>query len=233
MSAETDSHIEGLLARGAVLLVPDGPLKPTEYGKRWMNRVWTDLQHHSNTLRDVARLGDPNALLDVAALGDEQVKLWAAMEEALREEGVPTNITSGISQYGMSHLIDHINGKTSFTMPATVAMALGTAAPTSTTTGATLTEAAYTGYARQTLAGSAFNAATAATPSVATNNGSITFGNCTAGTSTLLGFILADSATVAAGNALWYGTLASTVISTTQTPPTVASTAMSLSLTGT
>lgn len=141
-------------------------------------------------------------------------------------------ITNGISQYGMAKLIDHINGKTSFTMPTTVAMALATTAPTSTTTGATLVEATYTGYGRQTIAAAGFNAATAATPSVATNNGAITFGACTAGTSTLLGFMLADSATTGAGNSLWYGTLASTVISTTQTPPTVASTAMSLSMTG-
>lgn len=226
-----DSHNDRV-----TLLVPNGLARPTDYGMRWMERAWTDLQHHNNTLRDVARLGDfvkPNLLLDVAALGDEQVELWASMEEALRAEGVPTNITSGISQYGMSHLIDHLNGKTSFTMPAAVAMALATTAPTSTTTGVTVVEAAYTGYARQAIAGAGFNAATAATPSVATNNGAITFGNCTAGTSTLLGFILADSATLATGNALWYGTLTSTVISTTQTPPTVATTAMSLSITGT
>ena len=142
-------------------------------------------------------------------------------------------ITNGISQYGMSHLLDHINGKTSFTMPATVAMGLWTAALSSTSTGATASEAAYTGYARQTIAGAGFNAATAATPSVSTNNGAITFPACTGGTSTLIAFMLADSATIGAGNALWYGTLTSTVISTTQTPPTVATTAMSLSMTGT
>ncbi len=106
-----------------------------------------------------------------------------------------------------------------------------TAAPTSTTTGVIgANEASYTGYARTA---STMGAASAATPSVATNSATITFPNCTGGTSTLLGFINADSATANAGNALWYGTLTSTVISTTQTPPTIAAGALSLSMTGT
>lgn len=205
---------------------------PTEYGKRWMDRVWTDLDRHSNTLRDVAKL-DPGTWMDLAAEGLELEGLWSDLEALLEREGVPTNITSGISQYGMSRLVDHLNGKTAFTMPATVAMALATAAPTSTTTGATLTEANYTGYAEVTIAGAGWNAATAATPSVATNNGAITFGNNTGSPNTLLGFGIKDSATLAAGNMLWYGTLASVTITTTQTPPTVASASLSVSLTGT
>lgn len=213
-------HVDELLARGAVLLNVE-EARPSEYGKRWMDERWSEIGDHEGILRDVFRLAE------------YQHTMWAEIEEILKAEGVPVAITSGISQYGMSHLIDHIDGKTSFTMPTTVALALATAAPTSTTTGATITEAAYTGYARVTIAGAGFNAATAATPSVSTNASTITFGNCTAGTSTLLGFMLADSATGGAGNSLWYGTLTSTVISTTQTPPTVASGALSLSITGT
>lgn len=197
------------------------PAQITEHGKRWLDD-WVDkLERFTNTIRDVAKV----ALTELWE--------WPVIQAKLDSEGVPQNISSGISQYAMSHLIDHLNGKTAYTMPTTVAMSLATAAPTSTTTGATVTEANYTGYARQTIAGAGFNAATAATPSVATNNGAITFGNCTAGTSTLAGFILADSATLAAGNALWYGTLSSVTISTTQTPPTVATGVLSLSMTGT
>jgi hypothetical protein len=118
-------------------------------------------------------------------------------------------------------------------MPVTVAMGLWTVAPTSTSTGASANEANYTGYGRQTIAAAGWNASTAATPSVSTNAATITFGNCTGGTSTLLGFEICDSATIAAGNALWYGTLTSTVISTTQTPPTVAAGALAVSMTGT
>ena len=210
-------EIERLRERGAVLLEPAGPMLPTEYGKRWMDETWTAIERHRGVL------------LDVAKLAEYEAEMWDEIDRALREEGVPVAV-SGISQYAMPKLVDHLNGKTSFTMPVTVAMALATAAPTSTSTGATITEAAYTGYGRQTLAGSAFVAATAATPSVALNSGTITFGACTAGGSTLLGFILADSATVSAGNALWFGSLTSTVISTTQTPPTIATNALSFSL---
>lgn len=216
-----------------IYLVPEGPAKLTEYGKRWMDERMTIISQHRGVLLDVAKLAkidtEPQELELAGALTD----MWTEIGKILHDEGVPTAITSGVSQYGMSHLIDHINGKTSFTMPATVALALATAAPTSTTTGATLTEAAYTSYAEQVIAGAGFNAATSATPSVATNNGAITFPNCTGGTSTLLGFQVKDSSTIGAGNSLWYGTLASTTISTTQTPPTVASTAMSLSMNGT
>lgn len=210
-----------MLETRPVYLHPQGPAYPTEYGKRWLADQQAAMQQHHGVLLDISRLADLEG------------ETWAGIEQLLREEGVPTAITSGVSQYGMSHLIDHINGKTSFTMPAAVAMALATTAPTSTSTGATLVELTYTTYARQAIAGAGFNAATAATPSVATNNGAITFPACTAGGGTVLGYMLADSATIGAGNALWYGTLASTVISTTATPPTVATTAMSLSMTGT
>jgi hypothetical protein len=199
-----------------------------------MDRVWTDLEKHSNTIRDVARCYDPALRLgQIARTVEEEIELWASMEKALKDEGVPTAITSGVSQYGMGKLIDHLNGKTSFTMPTTVALGLWTVAPSSTSTGALASEAGYTGYARVTIAAAGFNAATAATPSVATNASTITFGNCTASTSTLAGFLVCDSATTGAGNALWYGTLTSVTISTTQTPPTVAAAALSLSMTGT
>jgi hypothetical protein len=109
-------------------------------------------------------------------------------------------------------------------------MALDTANPTSTSTGASQAETVYTNYLRQTLAGAAFVAATTATPSVGTNASTITFANCGATGSTLLGFTLVDNATIGSGNCLWFGALTSTVISSTQTPPTVAASALSLSL---
>jgi hypothetical protein len=204
-----------------VYLVPEGPAKLTEYGKRFLDHRWEALARHKNVLKDIAKLG----------LSDES--RWATLEALLVAEGIPTAISSGTSQYGMQALINHINGVSAYTMPATVAIALATAAPTSTTTGSTLTEAAYTGYTEEVIASSGWNSATAATPSVATNNGAITFPNCTGGTSTLLGFMIKDSNTIGAGNSLWYGTLASTVISTTQTPPTIANTALNVSMTGT
>jgi hypothetical protein len=50
-------------------------------------------------------------------------------------------------------------------------------------------EANYTGYARQPVT---FNAATTADPSVATNNGAITFPICTVGTNAILGWAIVN-----------------------------------------
>jgi hypothetical protein len=204
-----------------VYLVPEGPARLTEYGKRWFDDRYAQVDRFWHVLRDISKLAAHEATR------------WVDITAALEAEGVPTAITSGYSQYAMAKIIDHSDGKTSWTMPATVAITLTTVAPTSTSTGASITEASYSTFARVTIAGSGFNAATAATPSVSTNNGAITFAACTGGSSTLLGFATADSASLGAGNLIFYGTLASTVISTTATPPTIADQGASFSLTGT
>ena len=219
-----NDEIDRLLEQGAVLLEPAGPLQPTEYGKRWLEETWTAIERNADVFLDIAKLGEYEA-----EMWDEIDSILRA-EVGLHEQGALTAIANGLSQYVMHLAMDHLVGKTSFTMPATIAMALCTANPASTSTGASQAEATYTGYGRQTLAGAAFVAATTATPSVSTNASTITFGNCTALTNTLLGFTLCDSATTGAGNVIWFGALASTVISTTQTPPTVAASALSLSL---
>jgi hypothetical protein len=207
-----------------IYVVPEGTARPTEFGKRWLDQRLESFERFGRVIKDV--------------LG-EATKLQSAWDRRLRTlvaEGVPTAMASGLSQYSMSHVVDHMDGKTSFTMPAVVTMALGTAAPTSTTTGvwgATETTN-YTGYARLTITpGTQMNAATVATPSVATNSAVLTFAACTGGTATELGFLIADNATINTGNALWFGSLTSVTISTTQTPPTVAAAALSLSLNST
>jgi hypothetical protein len=194
------------------------PARITDHGQRWLEQRYDENERFNATLTDIASVAI--------------IEHWESprIQRQLDLEGIPQNIANGISQYAMPKLLDHLNGKTSFTMPVTVAMALCTAAPASTSTGASQSETAYTGYGRQTLAGAAFVAATAATPSVSLNSGTITFANCTGTGSTLLGFTLDDSASTGAGNMLWFGSLTSTVISTTQTPPTVAASALSLSL---
>ena len=210
-------EIERLRERGAVLLEPAGPMLPTEYGKRWMDETWTAIERHRGVL------------LDVAKLAEYEAEMWDEIDRVLREEGVPVAV-SGISQYAMPKLVDHLNGKTSFTMPVTVAMALATAAPTSTSTARRSPKPRTPAMGVRRLQAPRSWPRRSATPSVALNSGTITFGACTAGGTTLLGFILADSATVSAGNALWFGSLTSTVISTTQTPPTIATNALSFSL---
>jgi hypothetical protein len=124
----------------------------SEYGKRW----------REERMEGCAKFGA--TILDVLKLARDELWKWPLVHRQLELEGVPVAV-SGISQYAMPKLIDHLNGKTSFTMPVTVAMALDTAAPTSTSTGASQAETTYTGYGRQTLAGAAFVAATGATPS--------------------------------------------------------------------
>lgn len=124
---------------------------------------------------------------------------------------------ASFSDYSENKLLDHVLGKTSFTMPATVYLALCTAVPTDASTGSTITEANYTGYARKQVAAADLNAAASGSSS---NANAITFANCTAGSSTIIGWALCDALTV--GNVLCWGTATSTVISTTQTPATVA-----------
>jgi len=203
-----------------VYLQVEGPAKLTEYGKRWFHGRYELVDHYWGTLKDVFKL---------AAL---EATRWADVEAALAESGVPTALT-GMTQFAMAKSIDAGVGKTTFTATAAIGVALSTTAPSTASTGSSFTEASYTGYARVApTVGTWTNAATNATPSVATNNGALTWGACTAGTSTVIGVLVCDSVTSGAGNAIWAASVSSTVISTTQTPPTIATTAMSLSLTG-
>lgn len=132
---------------------------------------------------------------------------------------------SGFSQYAETHILDHAHGKTSWTMPATPFLRLLTVVPTSASTGSTITDATYTGYAGLSVPGSSWAAAVAATPSAAQTNTILTFAACTGGSSTIIAWALTDAAT--AGNVIEWGTCTSTVISTTQTPATIASGALS------
>ena len=129
----------------------------------------------------------------------------------------------GKSDYLENKDLDHNLGDGSFTSPATVALALCTVLPTDTSTGATITEANYTGYARKVVEASALSAASGGSK---TNSAELTFAACTAGSSTVIGWALCDSSTTGAGNALYWGSCTSTVISTTQTPASVAAGAL-------
>lgn len=126
---------------------------------------------------------------------------------------------ASFSDYLENKVLDHVLGKTSFTMPTTVALALCTVVPTDASTGATITEANYTGYARKVIAAADLNAASSGSSS---NANAITFAACSGGTSTIIGWAICDSSTTGAGNVLVWGTCTSTVISTTQTPATIA-----------
>lgn len=129
-------------------------------------------------------------------------------------------VAGGKSDYLENKDLDHNLGKTSFAMPSTVALALCTVVPTDSSTGATITEASYTGYARKKVESAALNAAASGK---STTSATLEFAACTAGSSTIIGWALLDSSTTGAGNMLYWGTCTSTVISTTATPATVNS----------
>lgn len=137
-------------------------------------------------------------------------------------------MAGSMSDYAENKLLDHLLGKTSFTMPANVYAALCTTVPTDASTGATLVEATYTGYARKQIAAGDLNAASAG---VVTNANPITFAACTAGSSTVVGVAIVDNATTGAGNVLAWSDVTSHVIDTSNTPATIAAGALSLTLT--
>ena len=121
------------------------------------------------------------------------------------------------SDYLENPLLDHILSDGAFTEPANIYLALCTVVPTDASTGTSITEANYTGYARKEIVATDLSAAASGSK---TNSAAITFAACTAGTSTVIGFAICDALTV--GNILVWGTTTSKVIDTTSTPATIA-----------
>jgi hypothetical protein len=125
---------------------------------------------------------------------------------------------ASFSDYLENKILDHIFNDGTYSVP-TASLGLWTSALTDASTGATSGEATYTGYARKTIAASDMSAAASGSK---TNSAAITFDACTGGSSTITFWGTFDSATTGAGNLLVWGTATSTVISTTQTPATIA-----------
>lgn len=124
---------------------------------------------------------------------------------------------ASFSDYWELKVLDATFGDPDVTITAPTYLALCTTVPTDASTGTTIVEANYTGYARKDVPAASMSAAAAGSK---TNSAAITFDACTAGSSTVTGWALCDAATV--GNVLCWGTATSTVISTTQTPATIA-----------
>jgi hypothetical protein len=120
----------------------------------------------------------------------------------------------GMSNAVELKVLELLVAKTAYTVTSPLYLALTTATILETDTAGTLTEAAYTGYARKSVAGTDWAAASAGQIA---NANAITFAACTGGTSTLLGFALVTSAS-GAGDVQCFGTLPSLVVSVTQTP---------------
>lgn len=134
---------------------------------------------------------------------------------------------AGLSNTYENLVLDHLTGKASLSSPTAngLYLALTTVAVGETDTGSTITEANYSGYARkQIVPGDMTSAASGETH----NNTTETFVDVASGSSTVIGWALCTAAS--AGSVVIFGTCSSTTVSTTQTPPTVAASALSLSL---
>ena len=151
-------------------------------------------------------------------------------------------VAAGVTDYTENKLVDHILRGTAWTAPTTVCWGLLTAAPNDASTGATVTEATYTGYARGQLNPSVSNykstngatsGASTGTSGASTNAAIITFGTAaTSGPTVVTHFGVFDSCTAGAGNLMFYGTLsASKTINNGDPAPTAPVDAMSITVT--
>ena len=111
------------------------------------------------------------------------------------------------SNYLAAAMIGHVIGKSTFTAPTDFYLALTTIAPLPSDTGSTITEVAYTSYARLHLTAASFTAVTA---NAVSNSAALTFVTPGATGATANGWALCDAAS--AGNVLYSGPLAALVI---------------------
>ncbi len=127
------------------------------------------------------------------------------------------------SDYLENKVLDHCLGDGAFTMPAAIYLALCTVVPTDASTGSTITEANYTGYARKQIQATDLSAASGGSK---TNSAQLEFPACTGGSSTVIGFAICDASS--GGNVLYWGTVTSKTIDTSNTPATIAASGLTV-----
>jgi len=130
---------------------------------------------------------------------------------------------TGKSQYLISKLLNQLFNATAYSFPATVYMALWTSALAAASTGATAGEAAYTGYTRVAMTANNTNFSTSSAGTATTNSVAVTFPAAGSGPTTVTYFAILDTATLGAGNILYWGSITSTVIANGDTPQVNAS----------
>lgn len=127
-------------------------------------------------------------------------------------------LAGSMSNYLENKVVDYIFRSQAWTQPTTLCVALATSAPTDATTGATLAEASYTGYARGQLnasysawkgtGGEVTNTGSTGTSGTTSNASAITIGSAaTSGPTTVTHFAVVDSCTAGAGNVLFWSAL--------------------------
>jgi hypothetical protein len=162
-------------------------------------------------------------------LGRAMEEYFAAEAEmAATRERDPLAIMGGasFSDYAEKAVLELIAGKAELAKP-TFWLALCVVVPTDVKTGSNIEEATYTGYARLKIEGAKWTASGISPTAIKTNE-ELKFAACTASSSTIIGWAGCDAST--AGNMLCWGTATSTVISTTQTPATIASGGLEITL---
>lgn len=169
-----------------------------------------------NTLKlESAKITDYGRYAYREILPEELALPWNPLES-----GSPKEIrgAASFSDNLENKILDHIFNDGTYSVP-TASLGLWTSALTDASTGATTGELTYTTYARVTIVAADMSAAASGSK---TNTNAFTFPAVTAGGGTVTFWGTFDSATIGAGNMLVWGTATSTVISTTQTPPTIA-----------
>jgi len=143
----------------------------------------------------------------------------------LRELGLEM---AGFSNFEENVVLDSIFGDGAVNInTAPTYLALTTVAVGETDTGATITEANYTGYARKSLAAADLSAASGGSK---TNSALQTFADCTAGSSVVIGWAVCTTSGTGTGDVIVFGTCTSVTISTTQTPARVQPSGLTVTL---
>lgn len=129
-----------------------------------------------------------------------------------------------LSNYFEAALLNHVLRSTAFSAPATLYVALYTAAPSDTGGG---TEVSGGSYARAAITSGTANWSAPTTAGISDNANQISFPQATANWGNVVAIGIFDAAT--AGNLLWYGTITSTAVNSGQTA-SIAAGALDLSL---
>jgi hypothetical protein len=201
----------------------NGPALPTEYGKRWLDEKMSFISKFRTYISDI---------LKVAEL---EFKEWDPRLRALNDAAIPL-AASGFSQYAAPKVLNYCGAQsTTAFAPATVTLSLTPTTPTYTTTGVNGDNSGeYTGYVRYTVSTPATwwtAATTGAAPSVLANAAQFNWATCSGGSSiTENGVQVLDNATLNTGNSYFWASITAVTISPTQTPPTVAAGALTVSL---
>ncbi len=132
-------------------------------------------------------------------------------------------------------ILDHVFNDGTLAAPAPY-LALGTGAIGDADIGATFgstTEANYTGYLRVLIGAADMSAGAAASPATKTNTNVLTFPACTASSAVVIAWCTVNGTSTArlnAGDVILYGTVTSTTIDTTHTPPSIAASGLNATL---